>query len=218
MSEKAKEYYYYNGGGGGDARDEAKDSEAKIDSLQELQYSKLKKKKVVEKWDAIDQVTLDESEKKLVELEEEEEEDHHKSKYISIANVAIEASSSRNTSGCDPSSNSLGVSSNIDYSSAPLYSQTLKKYLGLETSSSQYVVYALSIAGLFRTVRGFYRAHHLLQAARFPAGSETRIIHMFKADAGEHEIERAGAYAAWFASTKEVKFRLHGIYQSFFQV
>lgn len=106
----------------------------------------------------------------------------------------------------DPSSNTLGVSS-IDYSSAPLYSQTLKKYLGLETSSSQYVIYALSIAGLFRTVRGFYRAHHLLQAARSPAGSETRIIHRFKADAEEHEIERAGAYAAWFAS-KEVKFRL----------
>lgn len=47
MSEKAEEYYR-------GARDEAKESEAKIDALQASIFE-LKRKKVVGKWDAIDQ-------------------------------------------------------------------------------------------------------------------------------------------------------------------
>jgi hypothetical protein len=87
-----------------------------------------------------------------------------------------------------------------DYSDAPLYSQALKKYLHLETAGEQYGFYASSAASIIYAGKSVIRAHHLLQASRFPAESEARNIHMAFAGAAEHHVKNAKIFARMFAS------------------
>lgn len=87
-----------------------------------------------------------------------------------------------------------------DYSDAPLYSQTVKKYLRLETSGEQYGFYASSIASVTYMSKSVFRAYHLLKASQLPVNAESREVHMAYANAAEHQVKHAQIFARRFAT------------------
>jgi hypothetical protein len=86
-----------------------------------------------------------------------------------------------------------------DFSHIPIYSERLKQY-GFVRPSSQYVLYAVTIIGSFKAVRGIRRAYHLLKAAETIHQPNISLEYADAADATKIEIERAARYTKRFAS------------------